>query len=142
MISFSFVDTPILKLRKSVLKSCIKDLINSESFKSKDVSFVFCSDEHLLSINQEYLKHDYYTDIITFDYCEGANISGDLFISVDRVIENASNNSVTFVEELKRVLFHGVLHLCGYKDKNSKDKTVMTSKEDFYLDLFKSDLIL
>jgi probable rRNA maturation factor len=142
MIGFSYIDTPILKFKKSIVKKCIKDLISNEGLVAKDISLVFCSDEHLLSINQQYLEHDFYTDIITFDYCDEVIISGDLFISVDRVIENASNNNVNFADELMRILFHGVLHLCGYKDKNVKDKTVMSDKEDFYLNLFKSDLIL
>jgi len=97
------------------------------------ISVIFCSDDYLLSVNKEYLNHDYYTDIITFDYSVDTEISGDLFISIDRVKENSTEFNVPFLNELHRVLVHGVLHLCGYGDKSPVEETLMRSKEDFYL---------
>lgn len=102
-----------------------------------DLTIVFCSDEFLLGVNKQYLNHDYYTDIITFDYSEGGVVSGDLFISVDRVSENAADFGVVFQDELHRVCVHGVLHLCGYKDKTPEDENQMRKKEDQMLDLRK-----
>ncbi len=102
-----------------------------------DVTVIFCSDEYLLEMNREHLDHDYYTDIITFDYTDGVVISGDLFISVDRVTDNANELKIEFQDELHRVCIHGLLHLCGYKDKSEKDELLMRSKEDEMLDLRK-----
>jgi rRNA maturation RNase YbeY len=98
-----------------------------------DLTFVFCSDEYLLVLNNKYLKHDYFTDIITFDNTEGLTVHGDLFISVERVKENSAGLGVAFKDELYRVMVHGVLHLLGYSDKSKPAKQTMTSKEDFYL---------
>jgi len=100
-----------------------------------DVNVIFCSDEHLLEMNREHLDHDYYTDIITFDYSEGDVVSGDLFISVDRVQDNANELSLKFIDELNRVCVHGLLHLCGYKDKSEADEKQMRGKEDEMLAL-------
>lgn len=100
-----------------------------------DVNVIFCSDEHLLVMNREHLDHDYYTDIITFDYTVGPVVSGDLFISVDRVADNADDLDVTFIDELNRVCVHGLLHLCGYKDKSADDEKLMRAKEDEMLGL-------
>lgn len=100
-----------------------------------DLSVIFCSDEHLLEMNKEYLQHDYYTDIITFDYTEGDLVSGDLFISVDRVRDNADQFDSVFQDELHRVCIHGLLHLCGYKDKSEADEELMRSKENEMLSL-------
>lgn len=102
-----------------------------------DVSIIFCSDEHLLQMNKEYLQHDYYTDIITFDYTDESLVSGDLFISVDRVQDNADEFDVLFKDELHRVCVHGLLHLCGYKDKSEKDEELMRLKENEMLVLRK-----
>ncbi|MDF3028226.1 MAG: metalloprotease ybeY [Fluviicola sp.] len=102
-----------------------------------DVSIIFCSDEHLLQMNKEYLQHDYYTDIITFDYTEDNLVSGDLFISVDRVEDNSNEFDSLFQDELHRVCVHGLLHLCGYKDKSEKDEELMRSKENEMLMLRK-----
>ncbi|MES2589854.1 MAG: rRNA maturation RNase YbeY [Bacteroidota bacterium] len=142
MISFNFVETKAFKIKRNDLKVNIKKLIEAEKLKVGDVSFVFCSDDYLLEINKTHLNHDYYTDIITFDYCEGKIVSGDLFISIDRVLENSSNISVNFANELSRVMFHGVLHLCSYKDKTPEDKKIMTKKEDFYLSLLGVDYLV
>nr|WP_294859328.1 rRNA maturation RNase YbeY [uncultured Fluviicola sp.] len=108
-----------------------------EEKKLGDLSIIFCSDEHLLEMNKEYLQHDYYTDIITFDYSEENLVSGDLFISVDRVQDNADEFDVLFQDELHRVCVHGLLHLCGYKDKSEKDEQIMRSKENEMLMLRK-----
>lgn len=137
MISLNSVDVVKPKFIKSrQLKPFIKTLVKSEGFVSGDIAIVFCSDEYLLKVNQDFLNHDYYTDIITFDYCENGIINGDLLISLDRVLDNCSNESTSFQEELHRVIFHGILHLCGFKDKSKKDIEVMRFKESYYLNLY------
>lgn len=98
-----------------------------------DITIVFCSDDYLLDVNRRHLDHDYYTDIITFDYSEWPVVSGDLFVSSDRVADNAKELHIEFKEELDRVAVHGLLHLCGYKDKSDKEELVMREKEDYYL---------
>lgn len=100
------------------------------------VSLVFCSDAYLLTINQDHLNHDYYTDIITFDYCDGASVSGELYISVDRVKDNAKTHNELFNNELNRVMVHGILHLLGYMDKSKADQTEMTHLENTWLKSF------
>ena len=112
----------------------INSIIN-ESKKVGELSFIFCTDEYLLEKNIQFLDHDTYTDIITFNYCEGDIISGDIFVSVERVTENANAFGVDFEDELDRVLIHGVLHLAGYHDKSKKEVNTMREKEDFYLSL-------
>jgi len=126
-------DVPLPKLKKRRTTDWIKSIIGGEEKKCGDISFVFCSDEYLLEVNKKYLNHDYYTDIITFDYVESNLMNGDVFISVDRILENSKEFDTTFENELCRILAHGVLHLLGYKDKNTKDKKMMTFKEDYYL---------
>lgn len=108
-------------------------LAGNENKKLGDVALIFCSDEYLLSINEEFLDHSYYTDIVTFDYSENSFISGDLFISVERVRDNATQYGITFYNELYRVIFHGLLHLAGYNDKTDAEQAEMRAKEDFYL---------
>lgn len=122
-----------LKLRKTHLKKYTKQLIINEQRKIGDVTLILCSDKYLLDININYLKHNYFTDIITFNYVEGDIISGDLFISMDRVQENAKEYQITLMKELYRVVFHGVLHLIGYNDKTEEEIKIMREKEDFYL---------
>lgn len=137
MISLNSVDVVKPKFIKSrQLKPFIKTLVLSEGFVSGDIAIVFCSDEYLLKVNQDFLNHDYYTDIITFDYCKNGIINGDLLISVDRVLENSFKENTSFQEELHRVVFHGVLHLCGFKDKSKKDIEKMRFKESQYLNLY------
>ena len=120
---------------KRTLASWIKRVANKEGATVGDLNFIFCSDKFLLEKNKTYLQHNSLTDIITFNYSDKHNISGDVFISIDRVKENALLFSESFENELKRVIIHGVLHLLGYKDKSKKEKTIMRNKEDFYLSL-------
>lgn len=100
-----------------------------------DISIIFCSDNYILDVNLRYLHHDYFTDVITFDYCEGNRLSGDLFISVDSVRENAVEFGTEFDDELHRVIVHGLLHLIGYDDHTPEDQKLMSEKEDYYLGL-------
>ncbi|MBO4654041.1 MAG: rRNA maturation RNase YbeY [Bacteroidales bacterium] len=129
-------ETSFLLKDKRLYKSWLKELAQGEGFKIKDLNYIFCDDEYLLKVNLQYLQHDTLTDIITFDYVEGQQISGDVFISVERVRENAALFGVTFEKELLRVLAHGVLHLCGYKDKSPKDAALMRNKEEYAILLF------
>jgi rRNA maturation RNase YbeY len=101
--------------------------------KAGDLCFIFCSDLFLLDMNKKHLNHDYYTDVITFDYTADNVVSGDIFISVERIDENARKFGVSFNHELSRVMYHGVLHLCGYDDKQKDEKRTMREKEDFYI---------
>ena len=111
----------------------LKDIILSEDKKLGEINYIFCDDEYLLKVNQDYLQHDYYTDIITFDYVKGKTISGEIFVSLQRISDNASTLSKNYEEELRRVLAHGILHLCGYKDKTEEEEQLMRNKEDFYI---------
>lgn len=140
-IDFLFEDTDQFELPHKKLIYGIKKLIREEFGTTGDICIIFCSDNYLLDINKKYLNHDYYTDIITFNYVEDKVISGDLFISTDRIRENSINFENNFEEELFRVVFHGLLHLFGYDDKSEDDKILMTAKENYYLELngFKED---
>ena len=134
-IQFFSEDVDFTLKNKELIRKWISNTIKAEGFKkSKELNFIFCSDPYLLSINQQYLDHNTYTDIITFDNSEEENIiSGDIFISIDRIKENAAEFKVKESHELHRVMIHGVLHLCGYLDEKVNDKELMTKKEDFYL---------
>lgn len=121
---------------EAAVSTWIFNVIFAEKKTVGNISYVFCTDEYLHKLNLEHLNHDTYTDIITFDYCEGDLMQGDIFISIDRVKENAEKFKVSFEEELRRVLVHGVLHLVGYKDKSDEEAREMRVKEDFYLSLF------
>ena len=114
----------------------LQKVISSEGKKTGEISFIFCDDEYLLEINQKYLNHDTYTDIISFDNSLGKIIQGDIFISTERVAENAETYEVDFTEELQRVMVHGVLHLCGYKDKSEEEVAVMRTKEEEKMKMF------
>ena len=116
----------------------LKFVAESEIRKIGDVNIIFCSDNYILDVNMKYLQHDYFTDIITFDYCEGNILSGDLFISVDSVRDNSSFYQTEFSEELKRVIVHGLLHLIGYDDHSDSEQRMMRSKEDYYLSQWKN----
>lgn len=122
---------------KTKLQKWLYTTIKREQKIPGIINLIFCTDAYLLEINQQYLNHDYYTDIITFQYSDNQEISGDLYISIDRVKENAKEFEVSFKHELNRVMIHGVLHLCGYKDKSAKAKKEMKFKEDFYLNKLK-----
>lgn len=113
----------------------IAKTIESEGKNEGDISYIFCGDDYLLEINFKYLKHNTLTDIISFDYTDDGLISGDIFISIDRVKENAQKFNVSFQDELHRVMIHGILHFCGYKDKTKEEEQLMRSKEDYYLSL-------
>ena len=138
MIDFEFLDIEIPGFDSEFFVLTINELIKSENYELGEITVVFCNDEYLLDLNRTYLNHDYYTDIITFDYSEEIIISGDLFISIDRVIENSSSFDVSFNHELSRVIYHGVLHLCGYKDKSEDELKAMRAKENYYLEKFVS----
>ena len=113
----------------------LKMVAESEIRKISDINVIFCSDNYILDVNMKYLQHDYFTDIITFDYCEGDRLSGDLFISIDSVRENSQFYGTSFADELNRVIVHGVLHLIGYDDHSEADIATMRAKEDYYLSL-------
>lgn len=134
-IYFHNEDVPYRLLHQQKVKIWIAQIIQSHSKKLGTINYIFCSDEFLLEKNRTYLNHDYYTDIITFDDVEGDLVSGDVFISIERVKYNAQDIKVTVEEELHRVLIHGVLHLLSYKDKSPSDKAQMRSAEDKSLSL-------
>ena len=113
----------------------LQKIIEIEGKKLGEINYIFCDDEYLLKINQNFLDHDYYTDIITFDQVRGKTISGEIFVSLQRIKDNASLISKNYEEEKKRVIAHGILHLCGYKDKTEEEQKTMRAKEDFYLSL-------
>lgn len=118
-------------------KQWLEDLILSEGKKLGEINYIFCDDEYLLKINQDYLQHDYYTDIITFDYVKGKTISAEIFVSLQRISDNASTLSRDYEDELRRVLAHGILHLIGYKDKSEEEEKEMRRMEDLYLAKYK-----
>ena len=133
-IQFFEEDIQFKLKNKTQVKQWINATILAEGYKLKELTYIFCSDPYLLQINQQYLDHDTYTDIVTFDNSEVKNVVvGDIFISIDRIRENARKYAVTESQELHRVIIHGVLHLLGYKDKSADDKEKMTQKEDLYL---------
>ena len=134
-ITFHEEDISYKLKNKIAVRKWITDTIVAEGYKLSELTYIFCTDEYLLQINKQYLDHDTYTDIITFDNSEEKGvIVGDIFISIERIRENAGKFNVTEAHELHRVLIHGALHLLGYKDKSPADKKKMTLKEDFYLD--------
>lgn len=135
-IKFFFPNKTTLA-KRGRLKFFIEKIFSLEKKRLKSLNYVFCSDKELLKINKDYLNHDYYTDIITFDLSEPAgSIQAEVYISIDRVSENARKMGVSFKNELHRVIFHGALHLCGYTDKGKKDKELMRLREDYYLGLY------
>lgn len=134
-INFFSEDIDFSLENESPIRDWITKCIIQEKKQAGELSFIFSSDDFILNINKEYLDHDFYTDIITFDYRENDTISGDIFISIDRVKENAQTLSIPFLDELHRVIIHGVLHILGYKDKSPEEESIMRAKEDFYLSL-------
>ena len=137
-ISFYFETNTKLTNRR-LLKRFLKDMLESEKGNVGNIAFIFCSDSFLLDINIRHLNHNYYTDIITFEFDSGKPPmkDGEIYISVERVLDNSKKFITTFEEELSRVIFHGVLHLCGYKDKKPTEKSLMRKREDFYIKKYK-----
>ena len=135
MISFNY-ETDFLLENENQYEAWISVVINSENFDEGKINYIFCDDEYLHKMNVDYLDHDTLTDIISFDYTVGNLIQGDIFISVERVRENAHDFNVSFEEELKRVVVHGVLHYCGYQDKSPKDQILMRLKEEEKMKMF------
>ncbi|WP_113660882.1 rRNA maturation RNase YbeY [Pedobacter nanyangensis] len=133
-INFFTEDTNYALKGKTSIRKWISETIAHEGYVLNELNFIFCSDEYLLRVNQDFLQHDYYTDVITFDNSEELKmILGDIFISIDRVRDNAKQHNATIHDELCRIMIHGTLHLLGYRDKTKKAKLEMTAKEDFYL---------
>ena len=135
-ILFHTADRPFILKNKKLLKAFIKTVFEHEGKKVGRINYIFCSDDYLLQINKEYLQHNFYTDIVTFDLSEGSSIIGEIYVSIDRVKDNALQQGNSFRIEALRVLFHGALHLCGYNDKKKSEITKMREKEDYYLTLF------
>ncbi|MDY0084150.1 MAG: rRNA maturation RNase YbeY [Ignavibacteriaceae bacterium] len=132
-INFFFDEIKVFKIPEDNIKNIISRIIEDSHNIVGEISVIFCTDNYLLELNKKYLKHDYFTDIITFNYSDGKIISGDLFISIDRVKENSVKFNVNFIDELARVVYHGILHLNGYDDSNPEEKQLMRLKEDYYL---------
>ncbi|MFP2995123.1 rRNA maturation RNase YbeY [Spongiivirga sp. MCCC 1A20706] len=135
MITFNY-ETDFRLENEEQIRNWIGEVIASEEKSEGEISYIFCDDAYLHQLNVDYLNHDTLTDIISFDYCLGNQINGDIFISVERVQENANEFSTTFDEELKRVIIHGILHYCGYKDKSETDQAEMTNKENEKIQMF------
>ncbi len=135
MISFNY-ETEFELLNEGSISAWLSLVIQSENKTEGDINYVFCDDIYLLRLNREYLNHDTLTDIISFDYCIGNELHGDIFISIDRVMENALKYDVVFDLELRRVMVHGILHYCGYQDKTRSQKLLMRSAEDKTINLF------
>jgi len=135
MINFNY-ETEFEIPNEGVYADWLSNVIASENKSEGEINYIFCDDKYLLEINQQYLDHDTLTDIISFDYSVGNELHGDIFISVERVVENAADFDVSFEEELKRVLVHGVLHYCGYTDKSDDDEKLMRQKEEEKMKLF------
>jgi probable rRNA maturation factor len=134
-ITFNFEDLSSFLKNRGNLRLWLNAAAKKEKQKIGAVNYIFCSDKHLFAINKQYLNHNYFTDVITFQYEDSEGVSGDIFISYDRIKENAKEFNQSVSNELHRVMVHGLLHLLGYKDKNTEQQKVMKSKEDFYLSL-------
>ena len=132
MINFNY-ETAFHLVNEQIISKWIRNTILNEGCKEGDINYVFCDDDYLLKLNVEFLQHDTLTDIISFDYSVGKELHGDVFISIERVEDNAQELGVLFKDELHRVMIHGILHYCGYKDKEEEDKVLMRQKEDYYL---------
>ncbi len=133
MINFNYETKFKLDNEQSILR-WVSGVITSEGFKEDEINYIFCDDNYLHKLNVEFLSHDTLTDIISFDYSIGKNLQGDIFISIERVRDNAQDFEVSFESEINRVIVHGILHYCGYKDKSEEDANIMRSKENFYLE--------
>lgn len=135
MVRFFTEDVKFDFKQRMLTRNWLKLVAGSEIRKIGDINIIFCSDNYILDVNMKYLQHDYFTDIITFDYCEGDRLSGDMFISIDTVKDNAQFYGTEFSDELNRVIVHGVLHLVGYDDHTEPDQVLMREKENYYLKL-------
>ncbi|MDI6045572.1 rRNA maturation RNase YbeY [Flavobacterium yafengii] len=135
MINFNY-ETDFNLENEEAIEAWLGNVITSEKKKEGEINYIFCDDEYLHKINVEYLDHDTLTDIISFDYSMGNELHGDIFVSVERVKDNAADFNISFEEELKRVLVHGILHYCGYKDKGEAEELLMRSKEDEKIAMF------
>ena len=135
-IEFYFEEIKSFEINDAILIKWFNTVVRSENKSIGDIVFIFCSDSYLLEMNNNFLNHDYYTDVITFDYVERDIISGDIFLSYERVMENSVVYGVSFDDELHRVMVHGILHLIGYNDKSEEEQLIMKEKEDFYLGEF------
>ena len=133
MISVDYYSNEIPGLPLDSLVKTLSVLVETEGCNLGEITIIFCTDEELLELNKQHLSHDYFTDIITFNYNDGKTLSGDLFVSTDRILDNAKQLEVPFTEELHRVCYHGVLHLVGYNDKTDADCLLMREKENYYL---------
>lgn len=136
MIRYFAESIPFPGIKRRVYSKWISEIIHSNNLKRGDINFIFCTDEYLLNINKRFLNHDYYTDIITFNYNEGTIVSSDIYISIDTVLKNSKIYSVDFEEELRRVMIHGILHLLGYDDQTKDQRITMRSMEDISLQIF------
>lgn len=134
MISYNSENTFQLE-NEAEISSWLEGVILNENFKLGEINYIFCSDEYLHKLNVEFLQHDTLTDIISFDYTVGKLIQGDIYISTERVADNAKDFNVSFTEEVHRVMVHGILHYCGFKDKTPEDEKLMREKENHYLQL-------
>lgn len=130
MVYYQSENIPMPKIAKRKVNAWIKEVANRHGYKLGEITYIFCDDQKILEVNREYLKHDYYTDIITFDYTEGKVISGDLFISLDTVKSNSEKFSTSYEEEFYRVVIHGILHLCGINDKGVGEREIMEKHEN------------
>ena len=138
-VKFNYADRKLSISDKTKLKSFILSLFKNEKTPLNELNYIFCSDEYLLQINNYHLNHDYYTDIITFSLNEkGESIIGEIYISTDRIKDNAASQNTNLINETLRVIFHGCLHLCGYLDKKPKDIKLMREKEDYYINQYLS----
>ncbi|MGM9759137.1 MAG: rRNA maturation RNase YbeY [Parabacteroides sp.] len=138
MIQFYAEEIELPALRQEELRQWVREVARSYGKRAGDISYIFCSDEKILEVNRQYLQHDYYTDIITFDYTNGNKISGDLFISLDTVRTNAEQFGATYAEELHRTIIHGILHLCGINDKGPGEREIMEANENKALALLRT----
>lgn len=136
-VSFHYADKQLNIADKTGIKSTVEKLFNLEKRKLDHIDYIFCSDDYLLEINKQYLQHDFYTDIVTFDLSENKEETiGEVYVSLDRIKDNAEKLQQPLKNETLRVIFHGALHLCGYKDKSDKDSKLMRSKEEEYIHLY------
>lgn len=138
MITYQTDGVEMPEIKKREITEWVKAVAATYGKRVGEIAYIFCSDERILEVNREYLKHDYYTDIITFDYCEGKKIAGDLFISLDTVKTNAEQFEAIYETELHRVIIHGILHLCGINDKGPGEREIMEAEENKALELLKA----